>query len=281
MYTDKPRFKLNKQQRNGVFAFVVVILFVQWVYMYKTSCYTETNETSSAVIALHKKIDSLKRLKRLKAKSKSYNPNYLTDEQGYLLGMSIKEIDRLFAYRKKNKWCNNAKEFQEVTQISDSLFSVIGPLLRFPGKPGRNRLKEQKRSEKKLLDINKASQRELEQIRGVGSVLSERIVKYRAMLGGFSTMGQLVEVWGLSDSTVKNIEKQYKVFTPPEIDKLNINTATFKEALSIVYLDYKSTKLLFKYRDSVGKIKDLEEIKKIPEFPIDKYDRIALYLRAK
>jgi DNA uptake protein ComE-like DNA-binding protein len=66
----------------------------------------------------------------------------------------------------------------------------------------------------------------------------------------------------------------------PAIDKIPINTATFKEVLSIVYLDYKTTKLIFSYKDSVGNIEKLQELKKIDGFPVEKYDRIALYLRA-
>jgi hypothetical protein len=45
--------------------------------------------------------------------------------------MSVQEIDRLLEYRKGNKYVK-PKEFQAVTQVSDSLLNVIAPYFKFP-----------------------------------------------------------------------------------------------------------------------------------------------------
>ena len=45
--------------------------------------------------------------------------------------MSVQEIDRLLAFRKENKYVNSAKEFQEVTKVSDSLLSSMLRFLNF------------------------------------------------------------------------------------------------------------------------------------------------------
>ncbi|MBA22128.1 MAG: hypothetical protein CMP52_02125 [Flavobacteriales bacterium] len=50
-------------------------------------------------------------------------------------------------------------------------------------------------------DINKATAEELKQIRGIGAVLSKRIVNYRSRLQGFEDLDQFFEVYGL-DSLV-------------------------------------------------------------------------------
>jgi hypothetical protein len=44
--------------------------------------------------------------------------------------MSVQEID-LMEYRKGNKYVNSPKEFQAVTQVSDSLLNV-SPYFKFP-----------------------------------------------------------------------------------------------------------------------------------------------------
>ena len=46
--------------------------------------------------------------------------------------MSAEEIDRLHAYRAKNKWVNTSKEFQHVTKVSDPLLKRIAPYFKFP-----------------------------------------------------------------------------------------------------------------------------------------------------
>ena len=83
------------------------------------------------------------------------------------------------------------------------------------------------------------------------------------------------------DKDVANrVLERFTVIDKPKIDKVNVNTATFKEVLSIVYIDYELTKKIFNYRDEVAELQSLEELKKIEGFPIEKFDRIALYLEA-
>ena len=46
--------------------------------------------------------------------------------------MTTKEIDRLHAYRKLNKFVNSIKEFQKITKVSDTLLSKMSPYFKFP-----------------------------------------------------------------------------------------------------------------------------------------------------
>ena len=71
---------------------------------------------------------------------------------------------------------------------------------------------------------------------------------------------------------------QYQVLNKPKIEKVNINSASFKEVLHLPYIDYDLTKKIFNYRDEIGAYSTLEDLKKIDSFPLEKYDRIALYL---
>ncbi|WP_320242936.1 helix-hairpin-helix domain-containing protein [Tenacibaculum sp. 1B UA] len=63
--------------------------------------------------------------------------------------------------------------------------------------------------------------------------------------------------------------------------KVNVNTARFKEVLKNPYIDYKLCKKIFEYRDEVAELQDISELRNIKDFPLNKYDRIILYLEAK
>jgi DNA uptake protein ComE-like DNA-binding protein len=156
----------------------------------------------------------------------------------------------------------------------------LAPHFRFPVFYAAKKNTKPKVSLRPAIDINSATQEDLMTVRGIGQQLSKRILSYKKLLGGFSTTQQLYEVWGLDSLVVDKLKSQFVVADLPVIDKIPVNTATFKEVLSIVYLDYKTTKLIFSYKDSVGNIEKLQELKKIDGFPVEKYDRIALYLRA-
>ncbi|MEE9350557.1 MAG: helix-hairpin-helix domain-containing protein [Flavobacteriaceae bacterium] len=129
-------------------------------------------------------------------------------------------------------------------------------------------------------DINKASAIELKSINGIGEKLSARIVKFRDNIGGFYFKDQLNEVYGLKPEVIEKLFKEFKILSKPTITKININEATFKEVLHLPYIDYELTKKIFNYRDEFAEIETIDELKKIEGFPLEKYDRIILYLKA-
>ena len=88
------------------------------------------------------------------------------------------------------------------------------------------------------VDINKASILDLQSINGIGDALSERIIKYRTKLQGFSFDDQLYEVWGLDRQLADKVLLHFKIIKKPVLQKLNINTIGFKELLNNPYVDY-------------------------------------------
>ena len=205
--------------------------------------------------------------------------------------MKTIEIDRLHKYRKKRLFVNSAKEFQSVTKVSDSILQKIAPYFKFPDWVNSSQNKNSKKrtfdnsivksiSEISSTDINLASQNDFLTIQGVDENLSERIIKYRTKLQGFSISEQLYEVWGLQESTGKQILETFSINTIPVINKININTATFKEVLSNPYIDYDLCLKIFNYKDEVAELQSITELKNIEGFPLKKYERIVLYLQA-
>lgn len=285
----KSHFRYNKRQRNGVFFLLLIIIALQFLFFYADFPSEEPIDFSQTeLLDFQKEMDSLKAVKLENKKPKIYpfNPSFITDFKGYQLGMSLQEIDKLHAFREKGEYVNSAKQFQEVTKVSDSLLEAIRGYFKFPDWFLANK-KSIKQLEKRVdipltkRDINAAKVSDLKVIRGVGDKLAARIINYRTKLQGFSYNDQLNEVWYLEKEVVEDILRYFEVKAFPEIQKININEATFKQVLSIVYIDYELTKKILNYRDEVAEIQSLEELKKIDDFPLDKFNRIALYLQAK
>lgn len=282
----KSHFGYNKRQRNGIFFLLVIIVSLQLVFFFfDFSSNDDEANASIEIIAFQKEMDSLRlaQVENSKPKIYPFNPNYITDFKGYQLGMSVEEIDKLLAYRKKGLFVNSTKQFQNVTEVNDSLLKAISLYFKFPDWVSSDKNKVYEKPSKKVLvikDINQVTTEDLKTINGIGDKLSARIIKYRDKLQGFSYNNQLYEVWGLDTIVVNKVLTEFKVINQPTIQKVNINTASFKEVLAIVYIDYELTKLIFNYRDEVAEIQSIEELKKIDGFPLEKFDRIALYLVA-
>lgn len=286
----KSHFRYNRSQRNGIFFLLLFIVFLQCIYFFADFSSEENTAVSQTeILAFQKEMDSLKNVAQEKYIPKIYpfNPNFITDFKGQQLGMSINEIDKLLAFRAQGKFINSTKQFQEITGINDSLLAVISPNFKFPDwiKSGKNTEKQYSNSKidnsivKK--DINAASEEDLRIVNGIGEKLAKRIIDYRTKLQGFSFNDQIFEVWALDKEVADKVLQYFEVTKPPTIQKINVNTATFKEVLAIVYLDYELTKKIFNYKNQVAEIQSIEELKKIDGFPLEKFNRIALYLEAK
>ena len=281
----KSHFRYNSRQRNGILFLVILIIAIQVAYFtVDFSSGKPLTLTNKEIDSLQTKIDSLKALKAkpFKYVIKPFNPSFLSGYKAYSLGMNTKEIDKLLAYRKKGKYINSVAQFQEVTGVSDSLLNVLKPLFKFPDWLIKQQKEAKERRRKALIikNINTATAQDLVFIEGVGIKTANRIINYRNQLKGFSFDSQLFEVYYLDSAVAKRVLKQFKIFEKPTIEKLNINTASFKEVLHLPYIDYALTKKIFEYRDEVAEIQNLEELKKIKGFPLEKFDRIALYLKA-
>ncbi|MBT8316608.1 MAG: helix-hairpin-helix domain-containing protein [Lutibacter sp.] len=285
----KSHFRYNKSQRNGIFFLITVIIFLQFIFFFVDFSSDENIDFSTnEIIEFQAEMDSLKRIELENRKPKIYpfNPNFITDYKGFQLGMSNDEIDNLLLFRAKGKYVNSIHQFQEVTTVSDSLLNLISPYFKFPDwvkepKSNSKNIKVVKRSIPILKkDLNLATIADLRIVNGIGEKLANRIVTYRTKLQGFSFNNQLYEVWNIDKEIIDKVLMYFEVFEKPVIKKLNINEASFKEVLSIVYIDYELTKKIFNYRDEVAEIQHIDELKKIEGFPLEKFDRIALYLRA-
>ncbi|MEZ7506613.1 ComEA family DNA-binding protein [Flavobacterium sp. Arc2] len=283
-------FAFSAEQRTGIVILFAIIIVLQSVYFF-----VDFNETQSVSpnkqkwLAMQSEIDALKDSNlKYSAKIYPFNPNFISDYKGYKLGMSVSEIDRLLAYRKENKYVNSAKEFQAVTKVSDSLLNVIAPYFKFPdwvksklGNKGYVKYENKPFAKKEilsLLDINGATQEDLVKVYGIGEVISLRIIKLRESLGGFVSMEQMHDVWGLSPEVIANLNSHFKVYALPVVHKIDINNASLKEISQFSYFRYALAKEIVTYRSMNGDIKNVEDLIKIKGFPVEKANIIALYL---
>ena len=281
--------KFNSSQRIGLLLLFGLIITVQIGSRFlPTKIPSESADEKKEWLAFQTKMDSLKEFKtEYQYKIYPYNPNFITDYKGNKLGMSVAELDRLFAFRKQNKYVNSAKEFQDVTKVSDSLLKEMAVYFKFPdwvNKKHNNRYEKfadksfTKKEKIIIIDINQATQEDLIKINGIGEAISLRILTQKEKLGGFVSMEQLKEVWGLSPEVILNLSKHFAVTKLPNLNKIDINNASLKELSQFFYFKQDLARQIVKYRSMNGDFKNIEDLAKINNFPVEKADFISLYL---
>lgn len=295
MYKFKSHFVFSRKQRNGIFLLVVLIVLFQCVYYFIDFSSEAIEVDATQIKSFQHELDSLKsvQMERNKPQIYPFNPNFITDYKGYSLGMSNEEIDRLLNFRKQDQWINSATQFQEVTQVSDSLMEEISPYFKFPNwvtnpkqKKGWTEYSKSNsfnsstsKTYAQKSDLNKATAEELQRVNGIGAALSNRIVTYRSKFsGGFISDIQLQDIYGLTPEVIERVTNEFTVKTTRQFQKLNLNTATRDELVTVQYLDYDSAHYIIEYRTLHEGFKSLDELVKVKNFPAQKIEIIRLYL---
>ena len=285
----KSYFVFNSSQRNGILFLLLLVSGFAVINNYidfTTENLLDTN--SKEVLAVQKELDSIRTLLTESNQPKIYpfNPNFITDFKGYKLGMSSEEIDRLLDYRKQNKWINSKEDFKKVTKVSDSFLDQISSYFKFPDwisnpKPKysdwRKGFKEKTFDQK--IDLNSATQLELEKVNGIGEALSKRIIDYRDKLGGFTNDIQLYEVYGLDYQLTDKVRNDFTVKTPKEIIKMNLNKISASDIATVPGISFELAKRIWEFRVLNERIVDFIELKKIEGLTERKLQGIQLYLK--
>ena len=288
----KSHLTFSKQQRSGILLLLLLIVSLLCVYWFVDFSEEDTLDISSSeIVSMQKEIDSLRTIEIENKKPKKYpfNPNFITDYKGYVLGMTNEEIDRLLQYRKEGKWINSAADFKKVTGVSDSLLNALSPYFKFPDwvtnpkprsdfKDYKNKKGFNEKTFSQKIDLNIATEEQLQQVSGIGAALSKRIISYRKKLGGFSHDVQLYSVYGLEPSVVQRTLNLFTVKTPKPITKINVNTASASDISTVPGISFEMAKKIWEFRRLREKVTTTEELAKIEGMTERKLQLIQLYL---
>lgn len=110
-----------------------------------------------------------------------------------------------------------------------------------------------------ITELNNCDSAALEALPGLGPVLSARIIKYRNLLGGYASVAQLKEVYGLSTEIYATVSG-YLTADTLLIRKIDINSAAYRDLLRFPYLEKEHVEGILKYRELEGKISNCNEL---------------------
>ena len=120
--------------------------------------------------------------------------------------------------------------------------------------------------EKVREDINTADSIQLDAVYGIGPVLAKRILQFRDRLGGFISMDQLREVYGLDSAVVKNLRKRFEVREGFEPQMVMLNEVSVEALMAHPYVSRREAQAIVAYRsqhgsfDSLGQLLDIKVI---------------------
>jgi competence protein ComEA len=126
------------------------------------------------------------------------------------------------------------------------------------------------------VELNLADSTALEHLPGIGPVLAPRIIRYRNLLGGFYSVSQLREVYGLREEHYLAASPYLYIEGEP-FRRFNINFASVEELGRHPYIGFRTARKIINLKDKRGKyssVKDLSEV-----MTTDSIERLSPYLK--
>ncbi len=125
-----------------------------------------------------------------------------------------------------------------------------------------------------IVDVNTADTTEFKTLRGIGSVYAARIVKFRNSLGGFHSIKQLREIWGLEPEVID--QNLSRLTITPMLTRIDMNAP--KDSLAAhPYIDWRIAKIIENYRLRHGEYQKPEDILKTKVISDSLFNKLKPY----
>jgi competence ComEA-like helix-hairpin-helix protein len=211
-----------------------------------------------------------------------FDPNAAGEDDFLRLGLPPRTVKSILNYRAKGGVFRNREDFRKIYTLDAKDYTRLEQWMVFtqltttaaaaaPNAAAKTR-------QPLLIDINLADAETWQRLPGIGEKRARQIVKYRSTLGGFLSVEQLGEMYGLPDSVFRNIRPALTL-QDGNIRRINLNTAAEEELDRHPYISSKQAKLIVAYRTQHGAYPTVDDLGRIAAFSDKKWlEKIRPYL---
>ena len=303
----------TKKERNGIiylllFVLVIAVFPTVYTYLHKEDLHVIPDEVKQEIAAIkstpvkkyndYDDYDSIRRTGKFKryayeneredgqvnASVFYFDPNTLSPSGWKKLGVKEKTVQMIMRYISKGGRFRKPADIEKIWGMPQKLATALLPYVQ---------IAEEKQSEREYnnsgyqqakrhaaavsIDINESDSSAWIALPGIGPKLSQRIVQFRNRLGGFYSISQVAETYGLPDSVFQKIKPMLKINTA-QVKKININAATRDELKDHPYIRYNLANLIVQYRNQHGPFSDVKELFNIMAIDQVIFDKLSAYL---
>lgn len=300
----KDYFEMNRRERNGTYILLTLIFLTLGISyllpltrssdtadfaltdsLYRAYLQAEIKEDSSEEES-EPDLLSLARENSVESQFFDFDPNTLNEAGFKKLGLNDYQVKIILNYRNKGGRFYKPHDFSKIYSIKNEQYEALAPYIHIEQKTKLIDTFQHPKWESPLkramvkVDLNTADSISLLQVNGIGPAFASRIIKYRTLLGGFSELVQLKEVYGIDSMAFYRMKPQL-ILENTSLKTININTATVAEMGKHPYLGWKIAKLVVAYREQHGAYASPEDIQNIRILNAELLPKLLPYIRIK
>jgi DNA uptake protein ComE-like DNA-binding protein len=257
----------DRRERRGTYVLAVILVVLLLVRVFTLR--PDTEHLNYELIASAQPDDLLDRpAESSTAALFTFDPNTVALSDMLSLGLSERQAQTLINYRSSGARFRKPQDLKKVYGIDSVTSARLMPWIKITegqdnDRPVRRSTKYDAIEEPRMavtdiadvahitapapIDINRCTAPDLIRLPGIGPVLSERIIKYRDLLGGFVDTEQLYEVYGLDSQLVVLISPMLTL-TCDSVAPLMLDSCSFSELARHPYIGSSTARLITKYR---------------------------------
>lgn len=198
-----------------------------------------------------------------------FDPNTLDATGWKNLGVSPRSIATIIRYREKGGRFKKAADIHRIYGLDPAVADKLEPYVNIIADetaankndlmpPKSKPFEYDRKGSDRVIDINEADSVAWEELPGIGAKLAHRILQFKNNLGGFYSVNQLKEVYGLPDSTFRKISN--RLVCKGGIQPIDINGASLELLSQHPYIKRKAARIIVAWRQQHGTILDPEQL---------------------
>ncbi|MEP7278208.1 MAG: helix-hairpin-helix domain-containing protein [Bacteroidota bacterium] len=208
----------------------------------------------------------------------NFDPNTLEAADWKRLGIREKTIVTIMNYRARGGQFRRPEDISKIYGLFKDDYERLLPYVQIAAVRGAEDKNKQEQREYKsagkpvyvpphppavtVIDINAADTTAFIALPGIGSKLALRIINFRNKLGGFYSVQQVAETYGLPDSTFQAIQGLLRCANPV-IHQLDINTADANTLRQHPYIRWNLANAIVQYRAQHGNFVSVEDLRQL------------------
>ena len=210
-----------------------------------------------------------------------FDPNLISLEDWLKLGVKEKTASTIKKYISKGGHFYKPEDISKIYGLHENDIKRLIPFVRIAttskSYTTTQKLEYPKKNLISTININTADSQSLQSLPGIGPSYSKRIINFRNKLGGFYSIDQVAETYGLPDSTFQKVRSRI-FLSDGNVKKININTATYDELKVHPYIRTQLANLIIQYKKQHGSFNHVTDLKNLMGITDQLYIKIEHYL---
>ncbi|MCE5331594.1 MAG: helix-hairpin-helix domain-containing protein [Bacteroidales bacterium] len=304
----KDFFYFSKGQRTGILILIALILITVVLSVLLPYFYTDKEPDGSEFLNEAREFqrelvsrDSLRQLaweEKYKKEFQNYrfekskpethslfpfDPNKADSLTFVRLGLRSYIASNILKFRSKGGAFRTKESFGKVYGLTPEKYQELEPYISI-GEIATIRIDTIKTVQKTklpisiIVELNSADTTQLMQVYGIGRGYAKGIVRFRQQTGGFVSVEQLREIYGMTDVNFVKISP-YCTVNAALVQKIKVNTASIEKLNAHPYLNFYQSKAIYELRRNKGKLKSINDLRVLDEITPDQLNKINPYLQ--